>query len=181
MTSVSGRLGDFSADMTPRTTGGLHSSATTPSSATPSTRARRTFSSMLPNVESVSRVFNSSAPGEPSDADRQAQIQLEEETQMAMAISASLEETTPSRFEDPPPPSPYLMPSSRSRSSIGDSRESPANRGNYSNSAERRTTPHELRYHDRRSSLGGDTEFDPDVAAAREAAEEDAAAASASF
>ena len=176
VTSVSGRLGDFSADMTPRTTGGSHSSATTPSSATPSTRARRTFSSMLPNVESVSRVFNSSAPGEPSDADRQAQIQLEEETQMAMAISASLEETTP-RFEDPPPPSPYLMPSSRSRSSIGDSRESPANRGN--NSAER--TRHELRYHDRRSSLGGDAEFDPDVAAAREAAEEDAAAASASF
>ena len=75
VTSVSGRLGDFSADMTPRTTGGSHSSATTPSSATPSTRARRTFSSMLPNVESVSRVFNSSAPGEPSDADRQAQIQ----------------------------------------------------------------------------------------------------------
>ena len=50
VTSVSGRLGDFSADMTPRTTGGSHSSATTPSSATPSTRARRTFSSMLPNV-----------------------------------------------------------------------------------------------------------------------------------
>ena len=182
VTSVSGRLGDFSADMTPRTTGGSHSSATTPSSATPSTRARRTFSSMLPNVESVSRVFNSSAPGEPSDADRQAQLQLEEETQMAMAISASLEDTTPSRFEDPPPPSPYLLQSSRSRSSIGDSRESPGNsRGNYSNSAERRTTPHELRYHDRRSSLGGDAEFDPDVAAAREAAEEDAAAASASF
>ena len=108
-TSVSGRLGDFSADMTPRTTGGSRGVATTPSSATPSTRARRVFSSMLPNVESVSRVFNSSAPGEPSDADRQAQIQLEEETQMAMAISASLEETS---FEDPPLPSPYLAPAS---------------------------------------------------------------------
>ena len=185
MTSVSGRLGDFSADMTPRTTGGSYRATTTPSSAapssaTPSTRARRTFSSMLPNVESVSRVFNSSAPGEPSDADRQAQIQLEEETQMAMAISASLEESAP-RFEDPPPPSPYLLPASpRARASVGEApRESPVSgNGNRRDSAER-TRP--FAYHDRRSSLGGDTESDPDVAAAREAAEEDAAAASASF
>ena len=176
-TSVSGRLGDFSADMTPRTTGGSRGVAATPSSATPSTRARRVFSSMLPNVESVSRVFNSSAPGEPSEADRQAQIQLEEETQIAMAISASLEETS---FEDPPPPSPYLAPaSSRAarRASASPAGEAP----DAADHARRAATYHAATHHDRRSSLGGDAELDLDVAAAREAAEDDAAAASASF
>ena len=180
-TSVSGRLGDFSADMTPRTTGGSRGVAATPSSATPSTRARRVFSSMLPNVESVSRVFNSSAPGEPSDADRQAQIQLEEETQIAMAISASLEETS---FEDPPPPSPYLAPASIRAARRASASVSPAGDARESDAAirtRRAATYHAATHHDRRSSLGGDADFDPDVAAAREAAEDDAAAASASF
>ena len=98
-----------------------------------------------------------------------------------MAISASLEETS---FEDPPPPSPYLAPASIRAARRASASVSPAGDARESDAAirtRRAATYHAATHHDRRSSLGGDADFDPDVAAAREAAEDDAAAASASF
>ena len=114
-------------ETTPRTPSTATNAAGTTPTCSGTARARRTFTSLLPNPSSiVSPLF--SAPGEPTEADRQAQIQVEEEMQMAMAISASLEESSPTRgYENLPPVSPYLLhraSSSETRNVDGNGNES---------------------------------------------------------
>ena len=64
-------------ETTPRTPSTATNAAGTTPTCSGTARARRTFTSLLPNPSSiVSPLF--SAPGEPTEADRQAQIQVED-------------------------------------------------------------------------------------------------------
>ena len=169
-------------ETTPRTPITATNAAGTTPTCSGTARARRTFTSLLPNPSSiVSPLF--SAPGEPTEADRQAQIQVEEEMQMAMAISASLEESSPTRgYENLPPVSPYLLhraSSSETRNVDGNGNESAETSAAASTGRSNHVNRQASR--NRRSSLGGDEEIDLDVSLIRELKENDLHAESQSF
>ena len=180
--SVSGRASaelPFVGETSPHTSGRQGTDTTNTTPVTSGARPRRTFSSLLPTLPSVSSgLFGTS--GEPSAAERQAQLHLEEETQMAMAISASLEETQihrPGGAFDPPPVTPYLVKMGSASGGVNGNLSANSTPG----SAHALNSANRNRSMDRRSSLGGEQDFDEDVSAVRERTENDLHAETQSF
>jgi|TARA_B110000977_G_scaffold55445_1_gene75544 hypothetical protein len=99
---------------------------------------------------------------------------------MAMAISASLEETQihrPGGAFDPPPVTPYLVKMGSASGGVNGNLSANSTPG----SAHALNSANRNRSMDRRSSLGGEQDFDEDVSAVRERTENDLHAETQSF